>query len=127
MSNYSYCLLKDSSRMYVLSKRYASNNTEILRSMIYTEPYKNRWSGSMMNEIVGYSNKMLCDEKRLSLYGNESINISECSVMYMKGMCARLNIPLRVIANRYCDIDTKVEHDEIYYYISRDNEGWNIR
>jgi hypothetical protein len=126
MSNYSYCLLKDSNRMYVLSKRpiSASANTEIMRCMIYTEPYKSRWSGVMRNEILGYSNASLCEEKRLSLCDNNTINISECSVMYMKGMCARLNIPLRVIVNRYCDLETKEEHDEIYYYISRDVEGW---
>lgn len=58
MSNYSYCLLKDSSRVYVLSKRpvSASANTEIMRGMIYTEPYKSRWSGVTRNEILGYSN-----------------------------------------------------------------------
>ena len=130
MSHYSYCLLKDSSRVYVLSKRNTSDNTEIMRRMIYTEPYKNRWSGGIKNEIVGYSNKTLCDEKRLSLCDDESINISESSVMYMKGVSARLNMPLRIIANRYCDIETKREHEQIYYYILRDDEGeymkgWN--
>ena len=78
----------------------------------------------MSNEILGYSIESLCEEKRLSLCDNETINISECNVMYMKSLCARLNIPLRVIANRYCDLETKEEHDEIYYYISRDVEGW---
>jgi hypothetical protein len=130
MSHYSYCLLKDSSRVYVLSKRHTSDNKEIMRNMIYTEPHKNRWSGSINNEIVCYSNKSLCDEKRKSLCDYESINICESSVMYMKGVCARLNMPLRIIANRYCDIETKRVHEHIYYYILRNDEGeymkrWN--
>ena len=132
MIHHRYCLLKDSSRMYVLCKRpvSASDNAEIMRSMIYTEPYKNRWSGDTRNEIVGYSNMSFCEEKRLSLCDEESINISESSVMYMKGVCSRLNMPLRVIATRYCDIETKEEHEDIYYYISRNDEGeymkgWN--
>ena len=129
MSHYSYCLLKDSSRVYVLSKRHMTDNMEIMRRMIYTEPHKNRWSGCIKNEIVGYTNKTLCDEKRLSLCDNESINISESSVMYMKGVSARLNMPLRIIANRFCDIKTKREHEQIYYYILRDDDdeymkGW---
>jgi len=125
MIHHRYCLLKDSSRVYVLCKRpvNANANTEIMRSMIYTEPHKNRWSGDTMNEIVGYSNMVLCDEKRLNLCKDESINISESSMIYMKGVCSRLNMPLRIIANRYCDIETKEEHEEIYYYISRNDEG----
>jgi hypothetical protein len=122
MSHYSYCLLKDSSRVYVLSKRHKSDNTEIMRRMIYTEPYKNRWTGCINNEIVGYSNKTLCDEKWLDLCVDESINISESNVMYMKGVSARLNMPLRIIVNQYCDIETKKEHEQIYYYILRDDE-----
>jgi hypothetical protein len=98
------------------------DNTEIMRRMIYTEPHKNRWSGGINNEIIGYSNKKLCDEKWLSLYDNELINISESSVMYMKGVSARLNMPLRIIVNRYSDIETKREHEQIYYYIFRDDE-----
>jgi len=124
MSRYSYCLLKDSSRVYVITKRHRCDNPEIMRRMIYTEPYKNSWTGAIINEIVGYSNKRLCEEKLSKLYNDGTINISECDIMYMKGVCARLNIPLRVIANIYCDMETKDEHEKIYYYILRgdDNE-----
>ena len=120
MRHYSYCLLKDTSRMYVITKRHRSDNPEIMRRMIYTEPHKNRWTGSISNEIVGYSNKTLCEEKLRKLYVDDTVNISECDIMYMKGISARLNIPMRIIANLYCDIETKDEHEKIYYYLMKD-------
>ena len=121
MSRYSYCLLKDSSRVYVITKRHRSDNPEIMRRMIYTEPHKNSWTGTINNEIVGYCNKRLCEEKisKLLLLDEGTINTSECDIMYMKGVCARLNMPMRVIANIYCDMETKDEHEKIYYYILR--------
>jgi hypothetical protein len=129
MSRYSYCLLKDSSRVYVITKRHRSDNSEIMRRMIYTEPYKNSWTGIINNEIVGYSNKRLCEEKisKLLLHDDGTIIMSECDLMYMKGVCARLNMPLRVITNIYCDMETKDEHENIYYYILRDDNEYKKR
>jgi hypothetical protein len=74
--------------------------------------------------IIGYCNKRICEEKLKNikdLLCDDAININESNIMYMKGMSARLNMPMRVIANIYCDIETKEEYEEIYYYMCRRN------
>jgi hypothetical protein len=95
-----------------------------MRRRIYTEPHKNSWTGTITNEIIGYSNKRLCEEKLSKLYNDETINISESDIMYMKGVCARLNMPMRIIVNIYCDMETKNEHEKIYYYILRGDDKY---
>lgn len=124
VNRYSYRLLKDTKRVFVITRRYKSDKDEILRRMIYTEPHRTKSDDTITNMIIGYCNKRICEEKLKNikdLLCDDAININESNIMYMKGMSARLNMPMRVIANIYCDIETKEEYEEIYYYMCRRN------
>ena len=123
--HYSYCFLKDTNKVYVITRRYQSDKNEIMRRMIYTEPLKNKWTGDINNVILGYTNKILCEDKLIKLldsFDDKTININESDIMYMKGISVRLNMPIKVITNVHCDIETKEEYENIYYYMFKKND-----
>ena len=115
--NIRYCYLGNKSKAYIITSS-VDNSKEILKSKIYTEPYK-----MDKNVILGYSNKILCENKIKHLEMKE-VNMNLTDIMYLKSISHRLNLSLLVIANVYCDINTFEEYDEIFFYIHRQDDEY---
>jgi len=98
--NYSYCLLKDTCRVYVITRRNISNTDEIMRRRIYTEPYRSKNNEILTNMIIGYCNKSMCEEKVKKLYYDDT-TINKTNILYLKGVCARLSLPIPLIITLY--------------------------
>ena len=121
--SYSFCLLKDSCRVYVITKQNKINTNEILRRRIYTEPFESKNNDSITNTIIGYCNKSICEDKVKNLFSNDdNISINKTNILYLKCLCARLKLPMKVVANNFCDMKTREENEDIFYYIWRDDE-----
>lgn len=117
--NIRYCYLGNKSKAYIITNNF-NNSKEILKSKIYTEPYN-----MDNNVILGYSNKILCENKIKNLEMKEmNININITDIMYLKSISHRLNLSLLVIANVYCDINTYEEYEEIFFYIPRQDDEY---
>lgn len=88
---------------------------------MYSEPFMGA-DDMVRNAVLAYSDKLQCRSQLDyldSLHCDLHATCMEVSLIDLQGHCDNIAMPLTVVLNSYCDIDTRVENREVYFYEGR--------
>lgn len=106
-SNFGYKFLADHESVYVITPKTIIHQS-IRKIPLYTCPFQST------NVIVGFQNK------QLALGYIEELKLpAECIESPLdrwKGISMMMSLPLVVVMNEYCELETKGMYGELYYF-----------
>ena len=130
ISNYSYRYLDNKSKIYYVTRKpITSTSHHFYTSELYTAPMQNRNERDKIpsNVLIGYINADTCSDLLLDVQhrsskgsSSEYLHEMRCSCLQeMKYLSTILRIPLVVVINMFCDIESKTEEYELFYHYQK--------
>jgi len=130
MKKFTFRYIPNNSKVYVISKAVnpqALTTKGIFQSMVYTEPFMGA-DDMIRNAVLAYQDESVCcmmlnlmkEEKEM-----KDVESKELDLIDLKGYCDSIAMPLTVLLSVHCDIESKSENREVYFYEGRtrpDNE-----
>jgi hypothetical protein len=95
---------------------------------IYSEPFIRTNSAEIRNTVLAFQDPWLCEIKRSHLLAAEQtpstydLGTEEMQLMCLKDRCSMLQMPLNVVMNISCDLQSKTESTDVFYHIERDHK-----
>jgi hypothetical protein len=126
---YFYTYIRPDTNVYFISSKlsHQEHKKYSMKGQIYSEPYWNN-ENEAVNAVIAYSNYEQCVQKMNILeLENKDCEVRDMKIIDIQTYCNELRMPLNVIINSFCNIDDKIEYNEIYFYkYKRDDEYMNF-
>lgn len=144
---YIYTYIKPDTNVYFISSKIVQPEYKkySMKGLIYSEPYGTK-KNEEVNAVIAYDDvdrcllkkaellqineirKGLCEDCETDDENCECIEIRDMQLLDMQTYCNELRMPLNVIINTYCNLDDKIEYNEIYFYKYKgDDEYMNFQ